>query len=1064
MMDDVLWQRVGEVLERALSIPPERRSAWLDETCESPEVRAEVRGLLAASHDATEFFDGFASRVIDPLTIELLDPAAPRHGPGDRVLDYEIVGLIGRGGMGDVYKAWDVRLNRHAALKFLPLRTQPSTDAAGRLLREARAASALDHPNICTIYGVHETPGGEAFIAMAYYEGTTLATRLRQGTLAVAECLEIARQVALGLAVAHDAGIIHRDLKPANLVLCEGGLVKILDFGVAHRLGPDGNPDDTPIVGTPMYMAPEQLRGEPPTAKVDLWALGMILYEMLAGRPPSLARDAPPGAPPAGATRPVVSLDRVRADVPPRLSRLIDRLLTIDPEGRLANAGQLLDDIRGLTQADVPVRRSLWRRGLVGSLIVAIALGIGGAAAWVWHGTRVASTAASPLSRYQLAILPFSVRGQDEFQYLREGIVDLLTAKLDGAGDLRCVDPQLLLAYLAGDRDRAIDPARGLQAARALGAGHYVLGSVTAIGGRLQVSAALYDGRGVALTRAHALAAGQADLPKALDDLAQQLVAGQLTDGNERLSRLAARTTESFEALRAYLDGERALREGRFASARDSLGRAVAVDPAFAIAWYRLARATGWTGPPDLNARATEEALRLGETLPRRSRGLVQAYRALRLGTPAEAERIAREVLAGHPDDREASLLLAEALFHNNPASGRPAAEARERLEAALMYEPDRREVLVHLMDIAARERRASDVTELTGRFLRASPSDDEQLDLRHAYGALGRLLRNAAGDRQSALDDLSAAGPGALAATLTRIAPQIGDLDLGYQLAMKLSSFRQPPWRGMAALARARYAAAMGQWVMAREAFAEARKHTGAMALVCWALAAASEPAPADEARMAREAVAAWNASRDPLPDGLHQGDEGAVKTFLIGMLDARLGAMRTARQQLARLHAESARRSQATIAAAFARSLGASIAWREGRPADSLSALGQPGPDVPFHLRERSPLHDRAFDRLLRAEALRALGRNEEAVRWYDSLTDGYEASSTPQTAIILLGRGLSRARLGRSTTAAHDLREALRLLRSAPVPESIIRQAESALEATGVPAAAEGRNAGS
>src|SRR5689334_15437357 len=219
-----------------------------------------------------------------PATEGWTASASPTGSPetGDSSLPrYQIFGLVGIGGMGVVYRAEDTRLGRTVALKFLPPMLTPNPRAKARFMDEARAASALDHPNLCTIYEVGETAEGQLFLAMVLYEGETLKQRLERGPLPVVEALEIAAQIARGLAKAHRHGIVHRDIKPANLMITTDGVVKVLDFGIA--LLPDQTPA-APLAGTPGYMSPEQRQGGAVDARSDIWALGVVLREMLAGR------------------------------------------------------------------------------------------------------------------------------------------------------------------------------------------------------------------------------------------------------------------------------------------------------------------------------------------------------------------------------------------------------------------------------------------------------------------------------------------------------------------------------------------------------------------------------------------------------------------------------------------------------------------------------------------------------------------------------------------------------------------------------------------------------------
>jgi serine/threonine-protein kinase len=205
---------------------------------------------------------------------------------GITVSHYTIVEKLGEGGMGVVYRARDTRLRRFVALKFLPPHIGPEDQESLRFLQEAEAASGLDHPNICTIHDVGQTDEGRTFIVMAYYEGETLQKRIARGAIPLSEAVAIAEQVASGLGRAHANGIVHRDVKPANIMLTRDAGVKVLDFGVARLLGATSLTGPGTAIGTIGYMAPEQVRGEPADQRADVWALGIVLYVMLAGTAP----------------------------------------------------------------------------------------------------------------------------------------------------------------------------------------------------------------------------------------------------------------------------------------------------------------------------------------------------------------------------------------------------------------------------------------------------------------------------------------------------------------------------------------------------------------------------------------------------------------------------------------------------------------------------------------------------------------------------------------------------------------------------------------------------------
>jgi serine/threonine protein kinase len=321
------------VVARALAKRPEDRYRSMD------EMRADLAVLAAGPADGSG--TGWHRS----------GSGLPTPGGGDlagRIVDhYRVLELLGGGGMGVVYKAEDVRLTRPVALKLLPPELTRDPEAKARFLLEARAASALEHPNICTILDVGETAEGRLYLAMPLYDGETLRRRIERGPLPVEEATDVAAQIARGLDKAHRSGIIHRDIKPANVVVTSDGVVKILDFGLAKLIGEAAITRTGASLGTPAYMSPEQAWGEAVDLRSDLWALGVVLYEMLAGRRPfrgerdqavlyAILHEEPP------------PLSQARVDVPPELERIVARLLAKDPEKRYASAEAVLADLRAL--------------------------------------------------------------------------------------------------------------------------------------------------------------------------------------------------------------------------------------------------------------------------------------------------------------------------------------------------------------------------------------------------------------------------------------------------------------------------------------------------------------------------------------------------------------------------------------------------------------------------------------------------------------------------------------------------------------------------------------------
>ena len=316
---------------------------------------------------------------------------------GTTVSHYRILSHSGAGGMGTVYLAEDTNLRRRVALKFLSPDTASHPDAAARLLREARAASALDHPHIATVYEIGDH-AGQPFIAMAHYEGETLAARLARGPLPMAEVARLVAQVADALAAAHAHGIVHRDLKPSNLMLTPTGQVKVLDFGLARiemdetatRLTRVGS-----TVGTAGYMSPEQAAGDAADARSDLWSLGIVAYELLAGRPPFSGTNTL-AIIQAVLTAPIVPVRTVRPDVAAELEEVVSRTLVRQRDRRTITASNVRDlasachgRLASSGQQPAISRPRTSRRTKVATAVVALVVAASGVAWWTQRSAKI---------------------------------------------------------------------------------------------------------------------------------------------------------------------------------------------------------------------------------------------------------------------------------------------------------------------------------------------------------------------------------------------------------------------------------------------------------------------------------------------------------------------------------------------------------------------------------------------------------------------------------------------------------------------------------------------------
>jgi serine/threonine protein kinase len=349
------WERVARLYEAASALSSEERVAFLRETCEGDEaLREELQSLLESEAAAGDFLTAGALRDAAHLLVQdnFLSLV------GERLDSYEVLSLIGSGGMGEVYRAHDSRLGRDVAIKVLPALVTQSADARSRFEREARAVAAMSHPNIRSLYDVG-TSHGRMYAVMELLEGETLRTRLEGGPLSTRKAVEIGAAIADGLAAAHAKGIVHRDLKPENVFITTDGAVKVLDFGLAKTLEPiapqqvDRHTDDDDPGGTSGYMSPEQASGGKVDARSDLFSFGCVLYEMLIGRR-SFERHTAPQLTAAILNEEPPDLDAIRADV----RRIIAHCLEKEPQERFQSAQDLAFHLRGLNVAEAGGRQS----------------------------------------------------------------------------------------------------------------------------------------------------------------------------------------------------------------------------------------------------------------------------------------------------------------------------------------------------------------------------------------------------------------------------------------------------------------------------------------------------------------------------------------------------------------------------------------------------------------------------------------------------------------------------------------------------------------------------------
>jgi len=515
---------------------------------------------------------------------------------GKTISHYRILEKLGEGGMGVVYKAEDTKLRRPVALKFLPPELTRDAEAKERFINEAQAASALDHPNICNIHEIDETSEGQLFICMACYEGETLKERIARGPLGVDEAVRIAAQIGEGLARAHAAGIVHRDMKPANIVITSEGVAKILDFGLAKLSGRTQHTKAGTTLGTVSYMSPEQARGATVDHRTDIWSLGVILYEMLAGAPPFRGEydQAVIYSILNGEPRSVTS---IRPEVPGSIGGIIEKCLEKDPENRYGSVEELTRDIRQIEAASRPT------------------------------SPRSAMQKSKELP--SIAVLPFrDMSPARDQEYFCEGIAEELINGLAQIAGLRVAARTSAFQF----KDKDLDVRR---VGKELGVESVLEGSVRKAGTRLRITAQLINVADGYHLWSEKYDRELEDIFAVQDEISLAIVEklrGKLL--KEERSRLVKRYTGNEDAYNLYLKGRyywNRRHEGGIQKAIELLQDAVEKDPLCAPAHvgiadcYNVSAILGFMDPRVAYAKSKEAVAKALEI----DDGLAEAHASL---------------------------------------------------------------------------------------------------------------------------------------------------------------------------------------------------------------------------------------------------------------------------------------------------------------------------------------------------------------------------------------------------------------------------------------------------
>ena len=536
--------------------------------------------------------------------------------PGAKLGPYEIVSAIGSGGMGDVYLARDPRLDRDVAIKVLPERYLRDPEARLRFEREAKAVAALSHPNILAIhdYGTHE---GAAYSVAELLEGKNLRQELLAGAIPWRKAVEIAAEIADGLAAAHAKGIIHRDLKPENIFLTHDGRVKILDFGLAQLVRPDTKTEDvdastiptapmktdpSAIMGTAGYMAPEQLRGEPVDATTDIFALGCVLYEMVTGRAAFIRKTVIDSLSAILTETPDV-FSSTQKMIPYELARVVQRCLEKNRAERFQSARDLAFALRAVGTSsltfEAPHERKR-RRVIWGSIAIAAIVALTIYSMVERRPLRAPAVESKRSTERSLAILPFlNATGDRDAEYLSDGVTETLINTLAQVPSLRVMSRTSVFHY----KGQAPEP---LRVGRELHVNSVVIGRVETVGDRLVVSAELIDASDNSLIWGNRYQIARADLFSVQQSIASEIARMlrlELTGREQQL--LAKRYTTDPRAYELYLKGRFQWNKrdaGGLYKAIDFFNQAIEIDPQYALAYAGLADCYNlldiWAGLP----------------------------------------------------------------------------------------------------------------------------------------------------------------------------------------------------------------------------------------------------------------------------------------------------------------------------------------------------------------------------------------------------------------------------------------------------------------------------------
>ena len=728
-------------------------------------------------------------------------------------------------------------------------------------------------------------------------------------------------------------------------------------------------------------------------------------------------------------------------------SRIVLRSQIAQPDSTVAASGNVppqptADPIRpgevDRPQSSLPRRRTAragrWIAALAAASIALAVVAVGPRRiVSLATGRDVPSTSAIT----RVAILPFTVRGTERIAYLREGMVDLLAGKLDNADGITTVNAGSVLAYERANGAITNDPHSATTIAHELNAGQFVLGTVVEVGGHVAINASLYNANGTLRASSEGSAVDESQILPAIDKVARELLASEFSGATARLEHVAATTTTSLAALKAFLDGERAVRAGQQTVAADAFQRAVHEDSTFALAHYRLSTTVLWSAQPTVVQHSIEAAERFSNKLPQHERLALEARGMIGRGAVEDADRLYHDIVAKYPDDIDAWNQLGESLFHTGPWRGRPVSESRAAFEQVLTMRADDGNALLHLARIATLEQRAADVVALTDRALAQNPEREAVLELR---GLRAVATKNSV-ERQQLLDTIRATshvtGAGDEARLLAwRIATYSDNPDEGSAIIGALSDdHNSAHLQLLSHSALAHMNAARGRWSTARHELDAMERMDARFAAETRANLALAWPASLTAAERAR-AMRILATNDDALSHETSTELDSMSRArghYLAGTLALIGGDTLFARaQQRALVALSKENNADADMAQHLEHELAARILWRSGNAAAALREVeagwptGSPRAALPYF---QGDVYTLAHERYLRGELLMALGRNAEAQRWFETVADD-QGESLMLSARVHIALGQLAEKRGAELVAIAQYQHALSL----------------------------------